>query len=264
MSDSFQNVSVLVLSCDKYEDAWIPCAKSISKYWNDCPYKVILLTESKSAPADTRFDETINVETSIWSSGLHEGLSRIKDDFVIIMMEDQWPIKNINQRAVDEAVRFMFQNPDVAAIYFEPSPLKGGTKEVKRINDRFNEIVFGSPYRLSCAPAVFRKSFLLMVTDVAESPWDFERLRSYDRRTERFRILEVNGVNWDRLYGYGAIARGKWVRRMGPYASQMGLAIDFDKRRMMSIWDVFVMSLKTAIFRISPKTIVRIQNLMQK
>ena len=46
------DVTILVNSCDKYEDAWEPFFKLFSIQWPECPYKIILNTESKNFSCD--------------------------------------------------------------------------------------------------------------------------------------------------------------------------------------------------------------------
>ena len=36
--------AILILSCDKYSDAWDPFFALFRKFWPDCPYKVYLAT----------------------------------------------------------------------------------------------------------------------------------------------------------------------------------------------------------------------------
>ncbi len=265
--DGNENVALLVLSCDKYEDAWEACFKSIERYWPNCPYDKYLLTETKNiqeyyTPHAGKIC-SVNVNNPIWSTRLHEGIHMIECEFVIVFLEDQWPIQAVNQEVVDEAVSFMKNNDDIGAVYFETSEI-GGVKKAVRLDAKYNEIPFGAPYRLSCAPSVFRKSFLSDVTVIPESAWDFERIRSFDERGRSYRILEINGVDWDRLDELGAITRGKWVRQMKEYAVDMGIFINYEVRPVLSRWDCFSAVIKKHIFAINPDIIIRIQNELYK
>lgn len=40
--------TVLLSTCDSYEDTWNPFFKLMNKYWEDCPYDVFINTESKN------------------------------------------------------------------------------------------------------------------------------------------------------------------------------------------------------------------------
>ena len=56
MKDFDKNLTILVTSCDKYSDLWIPFIKLFRKFWSDCPYKLVLISESIICK---EFDETI-------------------------------------------------------------------------------------------------------------------------------------------------------------------------------------------------------------
>jgi len=251
--------SILICSCDKYSDAWELCFKSIEEYWKDCEYDIFLLTESLMPKREYSKVNTIHVKSRNWASMLHEALEKIDTDFVIFMLEDQWSIKRINQDRVSYALQYMKNNEDVAVVYFEESKL-GSVKKAVRESDCFNRIPFGAPYRLSCAPGIFRKSFLYDLTSNPISPWDFERIVSFDKRGEKVRVLEIKDTNWTRIDETGAIYRGKWVPGVGGYAKKLGIQIDFSQRKEQSIIDVIKRKAKDFIFNINPELIVKIQN----
>lgn len=258
-----ENVGVLIVSCDKYEDAWIPCSLSIEKNWKTCPYEIALLTESKKAPNGTAFNRTINVSTSVWTSGLNEGIRLWNKEYIIVLLEDQWPAKIVNQDAIDKAVEYISSNADIGAIYFETTDI-GGLKKTVRLDEDFNEIPYGAPYRLSCAPGVFKADFLLRVTETPESAWDFERIRSLSDEGKECRVLEIYGVNWKRVDGPGAIARGKWVRKMKEYANEIGYDISSSGRGFVSLKDILNAKIKDLIFSLNPDAMVNIQNKLNK
>ena len=46
-SDLNNNICVLIMSCDSYEDLWVPFFHFFDKYWPDCPYPIFLATNTK-------------------------------------------------------------------------------------------------------------------------------------------------------------------------------------------------------------------------
>ena len=47
-----KRLTILVNSCDKNSDLWEVFFKVMQKYWQDCPYRIILNTETKSYSFD--------------------------------------------------------------------------------------------------------------------------------------------------------------------------------------------------------------------
>ena len=41
------DISILVCSCDKYEDLWNPMFGMFFKFWEDCPLNIYLMTNNK-------------------------------------------------------------------------------------------------------------------------------------------------------------------------------------------------------------------------
>ena len=54
--------SVLVNSCDKYEDAWMPFFKLAVKYWPNCQYRYYLNTERKAFKVSGVDVEVLNMK----------------------------------------------------------------------------------------------------------------------------------------------------------------------------------------------------------
>lgn len=42
------DLTIVVCSCDKYEDLWYPYFEIFKKNWSDCKYPIVLNTESKN------------------------------------------------------------------------------------------------------------------------------------------------------------------------------------------------------------------------
>ena len=257
------NCVVLVSSCDKYSDAWIICSKIMEENWSSCPYEICLLTETKQAPEEAKIDRTIHVNSRIWSTMLHKALEKIDAEYVILLLEDQWTVNKIDQNRIEKAKRMMEENNEIGVIYFEASK-NGGLKESFKIDDEYNEIPFGAPYRLSCAPGLFRKEFIYELTGTEISPWDFERIMSFDNRGAGKRILEMRKSGWKRIDETGAIYRGKWVPGVKDYAKNHGITLDLNVRKMQSVPDILKRKSKDLIFNLNPKMIVRLQNALHK
>ncbi len=256
------NVVLLIVSCDAYNDAWLPCSLSLNKYWPDCPYEKILVTESKTAESGL-FDKTICVNTNDWGERLNRALDEIPDPFVFFMLEDEWPVSTVDTKIINEIVYYMQENPDIGIVYLEADG-PGGMKGEREFNEWSNEIPFGKPYRLSCAPGIFRKDYLKEITGGKCSAWEFERVKSFDPCGESKRVLDLKKNEWKRIAPPGAVTRGKWIPEMRKYSLKIGIKINYDIRGELSAFDIFKSKIKDKIFNINPELIVKIQNWLYK
>ena len=55
------SVSILINSCDAYEDIWEPFFRCFSENWPDCPYPIYLNTETKEYNPDYIHVTSLNV-----------------------------------------------------------------------------------------------------------------------------------------------------------------------------------------------------------
>ena len=86
-STSDGSLAVLVASCDAYSDLHRPFAELFARFWPDCPFKKILLTETEAL--DARFDRVIRTGWGkTWCRMLKEELDGIEADAILLLMDD--------------------------------------------------------------------------------------------------------------------------------------------------------------------------------
>ena len=84
------SVTILINSCDKYEDAWEPFFRLLKIHWPECAdYRIILNTETKVYNCDFLNVETICGGKDIsWSKRLNRVLLKINTETILMLMED--------------------------------------------------------------------------------------------------------------------------------------------------------------------------------
>lgn len=110
--------SLLINTCDNYEDTWIPFFSLLSNYWGECPYSIYLNTEEKNISYNNLDIEVINHSKNMqWSDRLIDSLKKIKTKYVILMLDDFFINADVNQDKLDQCINWMDQNPDVAVFH---------------------------------------------------------------------------------------------------------------------------------------------------
>ncbi len=90
-----KNTAILVLSCDKYADAWQPFFLFFQKYWKDCVFPLYLGTNNK------RFEfpnvtQIFSNKTTTWSDELKTILKQMPEkNIIIVVYKLQFGIKSI-------------------------------------------------------------------------------------------------------------------------------------------------------------------------
>jgi len=84
--------TVIVCSCDKYADLLAPFSALWRKFWPDCPFETVLITESSpSTTSNLFFDRTIACGAGgNWCSRLVEALGQITTPYVLMLCDDYY------------------------------------------------------------------------------------------------------------------------------------------------------------------------------
>ena len=105
-------ISLLVLSCDLYEDAWKPYFKLINRNWENAPDNCYLMTEEKTFQCDFMNVKTINTgKGMVWTDRLSYALQQIDSEYIVFSLEDYFIHEKVNDSAFLDAVKQMENNP---------------------------------------------------------------------------------------------------------------------------------------------------------
>ena len=81
------DITILVNSCDFYEDAWDPFFKLLKIQWPNCPYKIALNTEKKVYQCDFMNVRTIKTGKEVsWTARLRSALNQIDSEYVLFFL----------------------------------------------------------------------------------------------------------------------------------------------------------------------------------
>ena len=233
------NCCVLVNSCDKYEDAWHPFFSLLKKYWNDCPYKIYLNTETKTYCMEGIEIESINLPDKLktkkcaWSLRLKYALKRIKAKYVIFLLEDFFLLDYVNQKEIEKTISWLENNKDISCFQFYPNP------KLLCENDRkfmgYQKRSMKGRWWLRCQAAVWRKKDLLRYLNPYESAWQFEEYGTHIAKLYNKRFYNCCdeklcpfSYNVDIYTGYG-IYEGEWLKSNVDLFKKENIEVDFSK-----------------------------------
>ena len=217
--------SILVNSCDKYEDAWIPFFKLAEKYWPNCPYRYFLNTERKAFKVSGIDVEVLNLQDGYveqqvpWGKRIKGCLERIDTPYVILFLEDFFFQAPVNQEELNRCIGIMESDKRYVAIYFKQID---GFKDVYEKEPKYFLMSENKMYKLNLQAGLWRKADLEALIGDEDTPWSFEfvaqnRLVGQDKLF----LCSKAGTHYDyegavfpyltgRTTGYG-IWTGKWL-----------------------------------------------------
>jgi len=253
MTDEAADTSVLVVSCDKYHDLWVPFFTLFFRYWPDCPYPVYLCSNEKTHE-DEGVQTLLTGPDLSWSTTLKRCLERLPTPYLILFQEDFLFTKKVDTQRVGALVSCL-RNQEAACLRLYPSPPPDRpTQEDPEVG----EIATGAAYRVSLQAAIWDKAVLYGLLKDGESPWDLEYAGSERSNSIPRRFLSISGGNrerWPLDYFSTAVVQGKWVREAVALCAREGIRVDETSRAIESAIEplcrkclAFLRALKNRVF----------------
>ncbi|MDY5917704.1 MAG: hypothetical protein SPJ55_04775 [Treponema sp.] len=231
------NVTVLVNSCDAYEDTWMPMFKLLKKYWPDRKYPIVLNTETKQYDFEDMNIKTINLDKNkkvSWSKRLKDCLKKIDSKYILFMLDDFFIFDYVDQKRLDEVVSWLENDKNAAVFsFFRVEKNKYEDTKSEKYPD-YNLRNKKGPYRFNCQAAIWRKDVLVRSLRNYESAWDWELIGN--RRSRRYKEDFYTLISNKKLifpYNYEdiGIVRGKWrLPKIDELFKKEGIKIDYSIR----------------------------------
>ena len=249
-------MSLLVMSCDQYSDLWAPMSGFLRKFWPDCPYAILLSTESASPASDTAFHQVIHSGSAAWSGRLLDTLNAITTPYTMLLLDDLWPSRTISTAAIERILDGMARDA-IGDVHLRNE----GTDQRDYDKDPAYRIYAAdAPYRISASASIWDTAFLRSVLRPEESAWEFERIGSSREAGRQMPVLVCKASPLSVVCDSGAVEQGKWEPRALAFAEEQGILVDRGRRPVKGWRDRLKKSIRSLIYNMSPKLILAIQN----
>lgn len=229
-----KNCTLLVLSCDKYEDAWIPFFTLLKKHWASFDMPVVLNTETKSFSFDGLDIRTFSMyekdQQVPWGQRMLDHLAKVDTDFVYLMCEDFFIRENVKTDKMQSIIDIMEADQKISSISTHWAPIE--TVDESKYADFALRPQNGS-YKFYCG-GVWRVSHLKQYILPHESPWEWEVNGNYRSAytSNKFYILKQNIENYINIgwtCNWMGIRKGKWViEDVKPLFEQHNIEVDYN------------------------------------
>ncbi|MPM58820.1 hypothetical protein SDC9_105653 [bioreactor metagenome] len=166
------NITCLILSCDKFNDLWKGNLKLFRQNWENREFQVFLVTDLQTSITFTDVNiisAGINTE---WSDRLKFALQYVKTDYVFITLDDYFLINKVDNERIKHLVNLMIQEKyDYIRLFKKPT--KATSKKIETENDLYN-INLNVNYSVNLYPGLWSKKFLEFCVNNSRSAWMFE------------------------------------------------------------------------------------------
>ena len=233
--------SILVNTCDRFEDCWQPFFKLFSIYWQDYDGKIYLNTEYRDFSYEGlniisvkgcekhHFPKT---KRATWSQCLKWALESMDTDIVLYMQEDYFIRDDVKNDLVEKYAGLMLSNDNIHCIH-----LTDMSETAKQISIEHDDLFPADPNfhgRINCQAALWQKKFLLSCIRTYESAWQFEELGSRREMAKLHNIYGIGNVRFNQFeiipYIFTGIVQGRWYEAVVPLFEKHNIIIDYTIR----------------------------------
>ncbi len=250
--------TVLVCSCDMYADLLPPFAALWRKFWPDCPFEVVLVTET--APADPLcFDRVLtNPVGETWCRMLVAALRQVETPYVMLLMDDYFLTQTVETtriaRRLDDLKRLGGGN-----LRLIPNPPVGRARAA-RLEGEDNLFRYRpqTAYCVATQAGFWRRDYLCRLAERQRSAWEFERCGSFDPLTAERPILVTGAKEFPFV---DAVHKGYWETFGLAACRAAGIDTRGFTRTRPPLKVRLVEGVKAIVFALVPMTLlVRFQN----
>lgn len=244
------NASLVIFSCDAFEDTWSIYFKLKKKYWKDCKYQTYVVTETKDCPYGITLKETGN-----WTRRMYNALSKIDTEYVITMCDDFFIRDYVDQDRIDYAIS-QFDN-DTAVFNFE----KAYNNVIEDKKEGFGLRKNNEMYLCSCQPSVWNREKLMSLLDKELNAWEWEMqklntsYKHYINTSGKF-IIDIGYINGVPF----SIKGGKWCNECKDFLLKEKIKVDYSKRGFYD--NEYLLSIIIPYYKTPELTKVLLDNLM--
>ncbi len=236
-----RDLTVLVNTCDAFADCWAPFFKLFSTYWPDCPYPIVLNTETLDHEPPGVALRAAKVAAGsprrlTWSQCLARCLDAIETPYVLYLQEDYFLEAPVRGELIASFLDEMRQGQADVIRLMEC----GGSGPWRPTADpRLWSVDRRATYRIALQAALWRKKTLRRHLRPHETAWQLEVFGS--ARARRMAGDEtVLCAARDLFHGPGreivpyrptGIVKGRWEREIVvPLFAAHGIEVDFARR----------------------------------
>lgn len=233
-----KDVTILVNSCDSYEDCWMPFFRLLEVYWPDCPCDIVLNSETKSY-SQSLFNiihfSDINAQGMKYGERMLENLKRIKTPYVLLLLDDFFIRCSVDSKKIEEILHWMKANNNIAVFSF--ANVEDELNIPSKKYPGFDLRPSCGDYKLNLQAALWNRKKLIKYIRKHESPWDFETIGNRRAFGSKDEFYVYSNERHSPIY-YGkkpgltwGIVRGKWyIEDVKPLFEKHGIIVDYSIR----------------------------------
>lgn len=252
MENANTKYCLVILSNYKYEDLWPISTHYLINNWPEIYNSAYIVTDNYDKTHHNGI-KVISVSSNSFSQRLYLALKQIDAKFVVLILDDYFLTKKIDNSKIKEIVLLMHKN-DIDYVRLFKIP-KQRTKSYM-INTELYKVDLNVNYSINLQPGIWNRDSLLEISKEEMNPWEFEvslRLKSFEKNYNCYATL---GKEFPFDHG---LLRGKFFRKTYKMVMKDGLLQT--QRAKLTFFEEFKYKSKVVISHLTPK---RVKSLVKR
>jgi hypothetical protein len=223
--------TLIVSSCDNYSDLWRPFFALKERFWKDCSFRTILISETKDFSHD-QVTTFLSGPNGSWSSNLRKAIEHANTPYIILMLEDFFLRSSVENDQVMDLYKHMILR-DINMLRLIPRP---GPNVELNYDLNIGKVSTDARYRASTQAAFWKSSVLLDLIIEDENIWSFEANGTIRSK------LNVNFYSVIKpvlTYKHHVVERGKWFPWEAWKFARLQIGVDLKSRKVMTFKESF-------------------------
>ena len=239
MSEYNRDMAIILPACDRYLDIVSEYMRYLRLNWIDCPFEIILVTETQPYD-DPRVSSYTTSKTTEWTGRVLEGLKHTDCKYALVMIEDAFFSQKVNNQDVYDILDFMKKHD----VKYYRNPKKSHIKTKENTFEDFDyacKIKKNAVYARSLGIDIWDRDALFETFgDGTMSAWDVENyfLESSMKETEGYYDDWVSDTR-NFLHVIETVAGGKWIRKAIKDFNDLGTPVNLGERKFNPITDEY-------------------------
>ncbi len=248
-----QEMAIVIPACDKYLDIFAEYMRYFRMNWSDCPFEIILVTETKCYK-DSRVTSYTTTENTAWTGRVLEGLKHTDCRYILTTIEDGFISEKVKNKDIFQILAFMRKHN----IQYYRNPKFGHKRTKENSFQDFRhacKIKKNEVYSRSLGIDIWdRQALIELFGDGSKSAWDIEDyFLQYSLKAENGYFEDWVSDDRNFLHIIETVSGGKWMRSELKRFERLGIPVNTKDRAIMPITDYYRRRLHAIANRIVPK-----------
>ena len=261
-------VAILICSCDYYSECWKPIIYSFEKYWPDCEYDKIIVSNHNEETIPGAIIVRVGDHKG-WASDTLKAVQLTDYDYYIYFQEDYWLNKQVDNEAIKQHIQHCVEN-DIE--YLKIQPDLANCDKYRIGGSDYCKNPLNAKYTINTAVAIWQRDLFKKVCLPGNTGWDFEyKIVDYIKENNiqinsevlHSSVIVSKGITM--IPGNG-VQRGKWTLAGVNFLKENGFEEIISKRKTQKRlfgWVASKMNLRNKFTYYSMAIILHIMKLLK-